>query len=170
MALHGDLKALSIEAVDEYLDVINFCLLNRKPTGGIFGYPAALLLLCVVDAIGHSLNIGSGHTRLEVLNHSVFGSLGLNKGQFKSLKEWFRNPLAHGGVIAEQVFLTDETTGSAFESHGAVINKIRVPQFYHLVKAAWDRHKSSYTVRRSARGPSTPKKVISSLTKNSSGV
>jgi hypothetical protein len=43
---------LAIEAIDEYLLVARHCVEQQKPQSGIFGYPAALLLLCIVNALG----------------------------------------------------------------------------------------------------------------------
>jgi hypothetical protein len=44
-----------IESVIECLDIAEVSINLWKPDGsGIFGYPAALLLLCVIDAMGHN--------------------------------------------------------------------------------------------------------------------
>ena len=42
---------MSIEAIDEYLAIAEHCVSMHKANGGIYGYPAVLLLFCVIDAL-----------------------------------------------------------------------------------------------------------------------
>jgi hypothetical protein len=53
MAGHPDLRSMSQEAIPEYLAIAHYCITERKPEGGAYGYPAALLLFCVVDAMSN---------------------------------------------------------------------------------------------------------------------
>jgi hypothetical protein len=52
MASHKKLWTMAVEGIDEYLTAAHMCLDHRKPDGGCLGYPATLLLLCVVNALG----------------------------------------------------------------------------------------------------------------------
>lgn len=52
MAIHQDLVGLLTESVSEYLHVVHECLTHQKPEGGVYGFPAALLLLTILDTIG----------------------------------------------------------------------------------------------------------------------
>jgi hypothetical protein len=73
---------MAIEAIDEYLAIVDHCLKTVKPgNDGVCGFPAVLLLFSVVDALSNYL----GHSR-----HS-FGALKeldpqLSKTQLKNLK------------------------------------------------------------------------------------
>jgi hypothetical protein len=78
MAIHREVAALPVEVVEEYLIASELCLSHRKEDGGCLGYPATLLLFCVVNAIGGYLalrresGISQGEPFL-VLNHPCFG-------------------------------------------------------------------------------------------------
>jgi hypothetical protein len=82
---------------------------SRKPDGGIYGYPTTLLLFCVIDAI--SCHLGHPDYSLGVLSDPLFGF----KGNVQDLKNWYRNLLAHNGMIAPGTILTVEETGDAIE-------------------------------------------------------
>jgi hypothetical protein len=69
MAEHKTIKDLGCEVIEDFLMAAGTCVETRKPDGGILGYPATLILLAVTDAIGHGLDVGSGETRLAVLQH-----------------------------------------------------------------------------------------------------
>jgi hypothetical protein len=126
-----------IEVITEYLTAAKICLFTRKPDGGLLGYSATLLLLCVTDAIGQRLTSKGRNTRLNVLNCSHFG-LHLTKRQIKELAELYRHPLAHKGQMDLTVSLSADTTGEPFDFK-AKPAVIRVPVFYSLVELAWMR-------------------------------
>ena len=145
MAIHDNLKNLSVEVIDEYLIAAKACLDARKADGGVLGYPAMLLLLCVTDAIGHSLTKKGGDTRLGVLKSPLFGLNNLTDTQLKHLKSWYRNLLTHKAQIAPGVCLTPESQGRPFDfDRTGALTLIRVPVFYDLVKSAWERHKDVF--------------------------
>jgi hypothetical protein len=93
MAIHQQPAGLSIEAIDEYIRASAWCLDFRKPDGGCLGYPATLLLFCVVDAVGRylaleKLNNIPKREPFFVLNHPSFG-LTLTPEQIKRLEWWY---------------------------------------------------------------------------------
>jgi hypothetical protein len=136
MALHSNAATLTIEAIEEYLATARYCLDVVKPgTGGCFGYPATLLLFCVVNAMGgYAIR---GNEPFRVLNTPCFGS-NLTPTQVKQLEKWYRNLLAHNGMIAPGTILTPETEGEPFEfSKAGEPTLIRVKLFYALVLKAW---------------------------------
>jgi hypothetical protein len=57
MAEHRYSWELAEEAIEEYLAATRDCLGHAKPDGGVLGYPAALLLLCIVNALGTYLRM-----------------------------------------------------------------------------------------------------------------
>jgi len=141
MAIHEEIDSLSIEAIDEYIIASGLCLNFSKSDGGCLGYPAILLLFCVVDAIGGYLALDKKYKFLKnnpflVLNHSCFG-LSLTADQIKHLEWWYRNGLAHNAVIPPGVCLSSED-GEALEftGNGDPV-KIRVGALHRLVSDAW---------------------------------
>ena len=64
MTVWNDRTDLSGEVVEEYLLAAEICLNTMKPGGGVLGYPAVLLLLCVVDAIGQGQATSTSGTRM----------------------------------------------------------------------------------------------------------
>ncbi len=53
MAIRSDLRSMSVEAIEEYLAIAKHCVSTRKSNGGLYGYPAVLLLCCIIDALGN---------------------------------------------------------------------------------------------------------------------
>jgi hypothetical protein len=142
MAIHQKPAGLSVEAIDEYVRASQLCLDFRKRDGGCLGYPATLLLFCVVEAIGRYLaldklnKIRKGEPFF-VLNHLCFG-LTLTPDQIKRLEWWYRNGLAHNAALPTGTGLTGED-GPPFDfaANGDPV-KIRVFSFHRLVKQAWE--------------------------------
>src|SRR5947209_2420992 len=116
MAIHEHLSTMAIEAIDEYFEVARYCVEQQKPQGGIFGYPATLLLLCVVNALGTYLRkervviegkeqpITQGEP-FRVFNHSIL-NLNLTMEQIKKIEKAYRNQLAHAALIEPGAWLT----------------------------------------------------------------
>ncbi len=149
MAIHNNLSTMAIEGINEYLAASQICLRHRKADGGCLGYPAALMLFCVVNALGNYL---SGDaivvetkkrkvTRREpflVLNHGYFG-LGLKHTEIKTLEKSYRNALAHTAIIEPGAALLalDDDPPFCFPEIGVV--EIRLCAFYRHVARAWDK-------------------------------
>jgi hypothetical protein len=137
MAMHDNITDLCVASVSHFLKLAKKGIEHKEDDGGMLGYPAVLLLFSVTDAIGHHLNVGKDHTRLEVFNSPGFG-LHLSCQQIYEMKKWYRNSLAHNASIVPGVQLTAEDDGDPFDFVDGKPVKIRVPQFYKLVEKAWD--------------------------------
>jgi hypothetical protein len=135
MAIHPDASSLTAEAVEEYLDIAKLCITTKKQDGGIYGYPATLLLFCVIEALGNSLIADNEPFR--VLKRAPF-NCPLNDRQVKQLEQWYRNPLAHNGMIAPGVCLSPEDGGTPFTFNSNEPVLIRVKSLYNLVHGAWE--------------------------------
>jgi hypothetical protein len=136
MAQHPNSESLTIEVVEEYLATAKYCLDFVKPeTGGCLGYPATLLLFCVINTMGGYMIREKEPFR--VLNTQLFG-LNLNPAQIKQIEKWYRNLLAHNGMIAPGTTLSPEPDGDpfGFSSNGEP-TLIRVKPFYAIVLKAW---------------------------------
>jgi hypothetical protein len=133
----------AIGVIDEYLTAANTCIKTEKPDGGILGYPAALLLLCSTDAIGHGVLDANGDlTRLDVLAHPLFGPA-LTVAQANQVKDWYRHLLVHTGTMAAGVHLEPDAQDAPFkfDNEGKSIS-IRVGKFYQIVSSAWEKVKA----------------------------
>jgi hypothetical protein len=157
MAIHREAAGVPIEAIDEYISASALCLSFRKGDGGCLGYPATLLLFCVVDAIGGYLALDKRNKIPKgepffVLKHPHFG-LDLKVKQIKHLESWFRNGLAHNAVLPPGTCLSGEG-GNAFEfaGNGDPV-KIRVFSFHRLVSDAWKRFDRNLIVPASVLEP-----------------
>src|SRR5438132_11060090 len=94
MAIHTDLPSMSQEAIEEYLAIAHYCVTTAKANGGVYGYPAVLLLFSIVDALSNH----AGYPE-----HS-FGAMKdifpqLNENQIKCLANWYRHLPAHQAII-----------------------------------------------------------------------
>ncbi|MDX2181685.1 MAG: hypothetical protein SFV18_18975 [Bryobacteraceae bacterium] len=146
MASHFNAMSMASECIDEYLLAARICLDARKEDGGCYGYPAALMLFCITEAIGRSLkhqpvtidggtqNITDGEP-FRVLNDQLFG-LTLTGKQIKNLENLFRNGLAHNAYINPNSLMTDSTEGPPFHFSKDDV-QIRLGSFYQLVEKAW---------------------------------
>lgn len=121
MAIHDTKLGLINEALTEYLTVARHCIVTDKGNGGCFGFPAALLLLCCVDAVGAYHRTRAGYkvmvdgqleeihsnkpsTYFYILNAPIFGQM-LTKKQIAEIYSHFRSMLAHGAAIKAGGFL-----------------------------------------------------------------
>ncbi len=135
MAIHPNANSITVEVIEEYLDIAKLCIATKKYDGGIYGYPATLLLFCVINALGESLC--RGNEPFQVLMQPPFNS-NLSRDQIKKLEKWYRNLLAHNGMIAPGVCLSPDENGDAFVFVANEPMQIRVKSLYTLVRAAWD--------------------------------
>jgi|GEM_PF-4519007 len=110
--LHSKAADMLTAAVEEYLEIAKRSAWDKELN--CFGYPATLLILCVIEQIGqlHASEVvqipnekGKIETRevtrknpWPILNHSLF-NMNLSLKHIQLVKELVRNPLAH------QVFL-----------------------------------------------------------------
>ena len=161
MAIHNDLNSMAREAIPEFLHVARMSIDTQKPTGGVYGCPAVLLLFSVVDAISNF----SGYPQ-----HS-FGALGdilphlnLTQRQIQSLAHWYRHPMSHQGILAPGVAISIDDPGPAIELNSSgEPTHIRLNPFYKGVKAAWDAMDHA-TIEPKVHPQAKPKEPLASTT------
>jgi hypothetical protein len=123
MAAHNDPRSMSIEAIDEYLAIADYCTTARKTDGGIYGYPSVLLLFCVIDAVSNYV----GHTENTLREiRSIFPVL--TDEQITNLKRWYRNLLAHQAIIMPGTKLSPDPAGAPIE-----FNSDREPTYIRVI-------------------------------------
>src|SRR5712692_1182262 len=146
MAIHTNLWTLAEEAIDEYILTAQHCLEYRKSDGGCLGYPSALLLLCVVNAIGTYLRnepvLINGRRQLitrgepfRVLNHEILKQT-LTQGQIKTVEKAYRNLLAHNAMLAPDSWLLPGKGSTVFVFQNGRVG-IYVVSLFEMVLHAW---------------------------------
>lgn len=181
MSTHDNPMSLFTEVIEEYLSAAKICLTTQKTDSGVHGYPATLLLFCAVEAIGNNLctnqktQIGiTKHEPFRVLKHERFNlSPRPTDIQIKHLEEWFRNQLAHRGLLMDGVALSPEESAPPFTFNDEdEPNTICVPSFYKAVNDAWKRIDKSLfepSIDAQKRRPTTPATILFSGCATASG-
>ena len=134
-----------IAAIEEHLATVKWCLDRSQHGGRIKGYSAALLLFCIIDAMGNGLLLPKKkngrplYTRLDVLLHHPFDpkELKLDETKVDNLTSWYRNKLSHTGAMAPNAFL-DVGEGGAFNFDENGTPSVLVEPLYEVVKVAWE--------------------------------
>ncbi len=141
MMIHPDTISMLQESLPEYIRVAEWCVHFEKDAlwgpgqaGGRLGFPAALILFSIVDAIGsfhrgnqdftvlldgHSASIRrQGFQHFYVLNSEYYG-LGLSKAMIERLYANFRDLLVHNAALAPEHFLISlpDVAEAFLESH-----------------------------------------------------
>ena len=106
---HKDAKSMMRESLREMIEVARYCVEFDKTVTwgyqGCYGFPGALLLLCIVDAIGKEI-LGGGDDikkHFEIFNHKDYYDLDLNVYVIELLRNEYRNRLSHNALIGENV-------------------------------------------------------------------
>lgn len=110
MAIHLSHTSMIKESLPEFVEVADYCINFRKDpkiwgSDGCYGYPANVLLLAIVDAIGSYVLGGSTRKHFDILNHSDYYNLKLDKESTKQIYEAYRCLGTHNAVLGKNVFL-----------------------------------------------------------------
>lgn len=158
---------MSREAIEEYLAIANYCVTSRKANGGVYGYPALLLLFSVVDALSNY----AGHPEHSFLAMKDVFPL-LSDKQIKALANWYRHLPAHQAIIMPGTKLTIDDSGDAIELNSEdEPTHIRLKPLFDGVKAAWDKFRpTNINPRyRQEKAPKQPVATTSSELPSASG-
>ena len=153
MPIHQNLSELSVSVIEEYIELTRIAINTTKPEGGCFGYPALLLMLCVIDAISNHL--GHPEHSFGALDGKVF-DLNLNRSQTKKLKVWYRHCLAHNAMIAPGTMLSAEPNGNPIEFLNAEPVKIRLIPLFRIIEHAWKSFDKTLITDRNLSRPLVP--------------
>jgi hypothetical protein len=110
MALHPNTNSMLKESLSEMILVAEYCINFRKDSrmwgsDGCYGYPAAVLLLSIVDSIGSYVLGGTVRKHFDILNSSNYYNLGLSSNSIKIIYEDYRCRLTHNTVMEPEIFL-----------------------------------------------------------------
>jgi hypothetical protein len=156
MAIHRNLTDLSAEAIDQYIELARLGLESENSERNCLGYPSTLLLFCVIDALSNHLDYPE-HS-FGALSHQIFG-MRLTAAEIKRLKVFYRNPLAHNGMIAPGTILTNEAEGDAIETANGEPIKIRTKALLRSVQNAWSAFDKDRLKPRRLPVPLTPSPI-----------
>lgn len=123
MAIHPTPQSMLLESLPEMYLVAKYCVEFQKdtsiwPAPGCYGYPAALLLLSIVDSLGsYVIDTSEVKKHFDILNHSDYYNLGLNNKDVEVVYNKYRNLLNHNTVLATDAVLAIGTiTDPVFEN------------------------------------------------------
>ena len=92
------------------LFVAKYCIEFRKDSKlwnapGCYGYPAALILLSLIDSIGSYIIGGNVKNHFKILNDPTYFNLALDDEFIDVIYNHYRNTLSHNTVITPKVRL-----------------------------------------------------------------
>jgi len=110
MAIHTNPQSMLNESLPEMLLAAKYCIEFRKDTSvwkvsGCYGYPAALLLLSMIDSVGSYIEKGNVLNHFKILNNTDCYNLDLNKDEVKVIYDYYRNTLSHHSVLPQDIML-----------------------------------------------------------------
>lgn len=111
MAQHNSIPSMLQESLVEYLAVADYCVSYRKDENiwgdsGCYGYPSAVLLFAVADAIGSYVLGGSTKNHFNILNHKDYYNLNVSDEDLILLYEDNRCLLTHNASLSLNVGLS----------------------------------------------------------------
>jgi hypothetical protein len=131
---HPDLPPMAKEAIEEYLAVARYCITAKKENQGVYGYPAVLLLLSLVDAFSNYAGYPE-HSFLVL--RDIFPNL-ISKDGAKKVGKWFRHPPAHHAIIMPGTKLSADDGDAAIEMNAiGEPTHIRLKPFCEAVEEYW---------------------------------
>lgn len=101
MPIHLSKDSMKFESLIEMIKVAQYCInFDKKPDWGYegcYGYPAALLLLCIVDGVGAHIKGGGDDMKIHftVLNDQEWFNFQLSETELETLRKGLRSRLAH---------------------------------------------------------------------------
>lgn len=111
MATHPNIQSMVRESLPEMILVAKYCIEFKKdtkfwPAPGCYGYPAALILLSIVDSIGSYVEKGNIINHFKILNNIDYYGQNFSAQEIKIIYDKYRNTLSHHTVMATNVGLS----------------------------------------------------------------
>ena len=109
--MHPNSESMLHESLPEMILVAKYCIEYRKDVNiwnapGCFGYPAALLLLSIVDSIGSYVRGGNVENHFKILNNKEYYNLSLSYEDIKDIRKNYRDLLSHNTLLSPDVGLS----------------------------------------------------------------
>lgn len=137
MAIHDSTASMLEESLTEMLLVAKYCIEFRKksppwPVIGCYGYPAALILLSVVDSIGSYIKKGNVENHFKILNDINYYNLNLDPNSVTAIYKSYRNTLSHNAVLTPNVILDIGKSGEDVIQKNNNRYLLRLVPFYEI--------------------------------------
>ncbi|MBW9248225.1 MAG: hypothetical protein GJU72_03885 [Acidithiobacillus ferriphilus] len=171
MAIEKDYYSQGRKIIEEYLEASNLLIEQQKEDGGVYGYTALLIMLCVIDAMGQSLRPVSG-TNFDLLSDPLFNINNKDKKMIvNQIKCWYRHGLSHVGAIPENIYIELGSIGDdPLLIVSSQIKSIRLKSFHNKIISLWELRKNSFCSERINLKPiGFPNECAPFLTEPSSG-
>ncbi len=141
MTIHQNLESMLHESLLEMLLAAKYCIEYQKDpkiwsASGCYGFPAALLLLSIVDSIGSYVEQGNVENHFKILNHQDYYGLDLSSKEIRIIYDKYRNLLSHNSLIAPNLALAIGISEEQLITQKEGIYCLHLVPFFHLcVKA-----------------------------------
>jgi len=127
------------ESLPELVKVAEYCINFRKDpkiwhSHGCYGYPAAILLLAIVDSIGFYVIGGKVREHFNILKHKNYYNLNLKKKDIDRIYENYRCSLTHNAVLEVNVVLDIGKANDAVFEYKNTIPYINLLPFLNVTK------------------------------------
>ncbi len=131
------------ESLREYLEVAEYCVKFDKQNDlrwpnmfGCYGYPAALLLLSIAEAVGTEVMGGGDDSKIhfKILNHKDYYNLNLKDTDIEIIRNSYRNKLSHNAYMQINVSLDIGSSGDPLVEISNNIYKINLYPFLTISK------------------------------------
>lgn len=82
---------------------------------GCYGYPSAILLLCIVDSVGTLIEKGGDDVsqHFKILNNPAYYNLNLSEEELRVMEKKYRNKLTHNSHMIPGIMLYPGTSGGS---------------------------------------------------------
>jgi len=168
MTIYIDPKDQFIENVNQCLDIVQLSLDRWTADGkGIHGYPAMILLMSVIDAMGHNIPEAKRQTLGIDMDFGILAypgsDFGIPRNQIRNLWKWYRNKLMHMGLMAKGASLRGESHDKPFEfAPNGQLNEVFVRPLYVKIRKFWDGIDRDLFDSPKVSGPSIPADLLNS--------
>ena len=114
MAQHDTIESMQKEALQEMLEVAEYCIDFDKSKDdrwknyiGCYGYPGAIMLLSIVDSLGCIIEGGGDDVgkHFEILNNKNWYNFSFSPQELELIEKAYRNKLFHNAHIRSDVIL-----------------------------------------------------------------
>ena len=110
MAIHPTISSMLNESLVEIFLVAQYCVEYRKDpelwkSYGCYGYPAAILLFVIADAVGSYVIGGKTRKHFNILVDANYYNLNLKRNEIDLIYKKYRSLLTHNAALAVDTFL-----------------------------------------------------------------
>jgi len=117
MAIHANLNSMLYESLIEMYEIAQYSINTIKPippwpVSGVYGFPAAILLLSIADTIGaYVTQESSTEKHFRILSNAAYYSPALPENDVELIYDKYRNLVTHNGVVALNATMKIGTIG-----------------------------------------------------------